>query len=135
MERLTYPTDLTDSQWTIIEPYVRTSGLGRKPKHSKREYINSIFYQARTGCAWRLLPHDLPPWSTVYKRFELWRDTGVWDRLLKGLSRAVREAAGRDPEPTAGSIDTQSVPTSGKRGAVSDMMRASKLLAVSDILQ
>ena len=71
----------------------------------------------------------------MYKRFERWRDTGVWDRLLKGLSGAVREAAGRDPEPTAGAIDTQSVPTGGKRGAVSGMMRASKYLAVSDLLQ
>ncbi len=135
MGRLAYSTDLTDAQWDIVEPYVRTSGLGRKPKHTKREFINSIFYQARTGCAWRLLPHDLPPWSTGYKRFELWGDTGVWDRLLKGLSQAVRKAAGRDPEPTAGAIDTQSVPTSGKRGAVSGMMRASKWLAVSDMWQ
>ena len=133
MERLAYPTDLTDEQWLIVEPYVRTSGLGRKPKHTKREFINSIFYQARTGCAWRLLPHDMPPWSTVYKCFEDWRDAGIWDRLLTGLRQAVRQAAGRDPEPTAGAIDTQSVQTGGKRGAVSGMMRASKYLAVSDI--
>ena len=92
-----------------------------------------IFYQARTGCAWRLLPHDLPPWSTVYKQFEKWRDAGIWDRLLEGLRQAVRRAAGREPEPTAGAIDTQSVQTSGKRGAVSNMMPASKCLAVSDI--
>ena len=83
--------------------------------HEARIY-QSHFYQARTGCAWRLLPHDLPPWSTVDKRFEQWRDAGVWDRLLKGLSQAVRAAAGRDPEPTAGTIDTQSVATGGKRG-------------------
>ena len=95
---------------------MRASGLGRKPKHEKRELIDSIFYQARTGCAWRLLPYDLPPWSTVYKRFERWRDAGIRDRLLQGLSQAVRLVAGRDAEPTAGSIDTQSVPTSGKRG-------------------
>ena len=136
MERLAYPTDLTDSQWDIVEPYVCTNGLGRTPKHSKRAFINAIFYHARTGCAWRLLPHDLPPWSTGYKRFEQWRDAGVWDRLLKGLSRAVREAreaAGREPEPTAGAIDTQSVGTGGKRGGVSGTMRASKSLAVSDM--
>ena len=126
MERLTYPTDLTDIQWLIVEPYVRTSGLGRTPTHSKRDLLNALFYQARTGCAWRLLPPDLPPWSTVYKRFEAWRDAGIWDQLLAGLRRAVREAAGRDPEPTAGAIDTQSVATGGKRGAVSGTMRASK---------
>ena len=66
-----------------------------------------------------MLPHDLPPWSTVYKRFEAWRDAGTWDRLLEGLRRAVRMAAGRDPEPTAGAIDMPSVQTGGKRGAVS----------------
>lgn len=126
MERLTYPTDLTDAQWLIVESYVCTSGLGRKVKHTKRELINSIFYQARTGCAWRLLPHDLPPWGTVYKRFQDWRDTGTWDRLLEGMRRAVRVAAGREPEPTAGAIDTQSVQTGGKRGAVSGTMQESK---------
>ena len=134
-ERLAYPTDLTDAQWDIVKPYVRTSGLGRTPKHTKQTFIYNIFYQARTGCAWRLLPHDLPPWSTVYKRFEWWRDAGVWDRLLKGLSQAVREAAGREPAPTAGAIDTQAVPTSGKRGAVSGTMLVSKSLAVSDTWQ
>ena len=92
-----------------------------------------VFYQARTGCAWRLLPHDLPPWSTVYKRFETWRDDGIWDRLLEGLRRAVRVAAGRDPEPTAGAMDTQSIQTGGKRGAVSGTMPESKYLAVSAI--
>ena len=96
MNRLAYSTDLTDAQWDIVAPYVRTSGLGRKPKHTKREFINSIFYQARTGCAWRLLPHDLPPWSTVYKRFEQWRDAGIWDRLLKGLSRVSSRVASGD---------------------------------------
>ena len=126
MERPAYPTDLTDIQWLIVEPYVRTSGLGRTPTHSKRDLLNALFYQARTGCAWRLLPPDLPPWSTVYKRFEAWRDASIWDQLLAGLRRAVREAAGRDPEPTAGAIDTQSVATGGKRGAVSGTMRASK---------
>jgi len=94
--------------------YVCTSGLGRQPKHPKRELINTLFYQARSGCVWRLLPPDLPPWSTVYKGFERWHDAGIWDHLLKGLRRAFREAAGRDPAPTAGVMDTQLVPTSGK---------------------
>ena len=103
MERLAYSTDVTDEQWFIIEPYVRTSGLGRKPKHEKREFINSIFYQARTGCAWRLLPHDLPPWSTVYKRFETWRDTGIWDRHLGPVAggSAPGRARRRRPRPGA----------------------------------
>ena len=133
MERLAYPTAVTDEQWLIAEPYVRTSGLGRTPKYTKREFINAIFYQARTGCAWRLLPHDLPLWSTVYKRFETWRDAGIWDRLLEGLRQAVRVAAERDPEPRAGAIDTQSVQTGGKRGAVSGTTQASKWLDVKGI--
>jgi putative transposase len=126
MNRLPYPTDLTDEQWLILEPFFPTSGYGRPPKYTKRELLNTIFYQARTGCAWRLLPHDFPLWSTVYKQFEDWREDGLWDRLLDALRRQVRVAQGRSPEPTAGAIDTQSVPTSGKRGAVTGTMRASK---------
>lgn len=126
MNRLPYPTDLTDEQWLILEPFFPTSGYGRPPKYTKRELLNTIFYQARTGCAWRLLPHDLPLWSTVYKQFEEWREVGLWDRLLDALRRQVRVAQGRSPEPTAGAIDTQSVRTSGKRGAVTGMMRVSK---------
>ncbi len=126
MNRLPYPTDLTDEQWLILKPFFPTSGYGRPPKYTKRELLNTIFYQARTGCAWRLLPHDLPLWSTVYKQFEEWREVGLWDRLLDALRRQVRVAQGRSPEPTAGAIATQSVRTSGKRGAVTGRMRVSK---------
>lgn len=125
MNRRTYPTDLTDEQWVLAEPYVRTSGDGRPPLHSKRELLNAIFYQARAGSAWHLLPHDLPPWRTVYKPFEAWREDGTWDRLMDGLRRAVRQPK-RAAEPTAGAIDTQSVRTGGKRGAATATTRASK---------
>ena len=125
MNRRAYPTDLSDEQWLIVESYVRTSGYGRPPLHSKRELLNSIFYQARAGSAWHLLPHDLPPWRTVYKQFEAWREDGTWDRLLDGLRRAVRQPS-RAAEPTAGAIDTQSVRTGAKRGAVTATMPASK---------
>ena len=100
--------------------------------HAKRELLNAIFYQARAGCSWPLLPHDLPPWRTVYKQFEAWREDGTWDRLMDGLRRAVRQPK-RAAEPTAGAIDTQSVRTGAKRGAVTATMRASKWLAESDI--
>jgi len=126
MSRRTYPTDLTDTEWLLVQPYVATSGLGRPPKHTKRALLNAIFYQARAGCAWRLLPHDLPPWRTVYKQFEAWREDGTWEQLLAGLRRQLRQAAGRGAEPTAGAIDTQSVRTGGKRGAVTATMRANK---------
>lgn len=126
MSRRAYPTDLTDAEWLWVEPYVATSGLGRPPKHTKRELLNALFYQARAGGAWQLLPPDLPPWRTVYKQFEAWREDGTWERLLVGLRRQVRQAAGREAEPTAGAIDTQSVRTGGKSGAVTATMPASK---------
>ena len=125
MSRAAYPTDLTDAEWPLVEPYVATSGYGRPPLHPKRELLNAIFYQARAGCAWQLLPHDLPPWRTVYKQFEAWREDGTWDRLMEGLRRAVRQPK-RAAEPTAGAIDTQSGRTGAKRGAVTATMRASK---------
>ena len=125
MNRRAYPTDLTDEQWLLVEPYVRTSGYGRPPLHSKRELLNAIFYQGRAGSAWSLLPHDLPPWRTVYKQFEAWREDGTWDGLMDGLRRAVRQPR-RAAEPTAGAIDTQSVRTGAKRGAVTATTRASK---------
>ena len=133
MKRLAYPTDLTDDRWLIIEPYVRTSGLGRPPKHNKRELLNALYYQGRAGCAWRLLPHDLPPYRTVYKQFEARREDGTWEGLHDGLRREVRVASGRAPDPSAGAIDTQPVRAGGKRGAVTAMMRASKRLAVNGI--
>ena len=125
MNRRTYPTDLTDEQWVLAEPYVRTSGYGRPPLHSKRELLNAIFYQLRAGGAWHLLPHDLPPWRTVYKQFDAWREDGTWDKLLDGLRRQVRQLT-REPEPTAGAIDSQSVRTGGKRGAATATMQVSK---------
>lgn len=79
MNRRAYSTDLTDEQWLLVEPYVRTSGYGRPPLHPKRELLNAIFYQGRAGSAWPLLPHDLPPWRTVYKQFGAWRENGTWD--------------------------------------------------------
>ena len=115
MNRRAYSTNLTDEQWLLVEPYVRTSGYGRPPLHPKRELLNAIFYQGRAGNAWSLLPHELPPWRTVYKQFEAWREDGTWDRLLDGLRRAVRQPQ-RAAEPTAGAIDTQSVRTGAKRG-------------------
>jgi transposase len=125
MFRAAYATDLTDTEWQLVEPYVRTSGYGRPPLHSKRELLNAIFYQLRAGSAWHLLPHDLPPWRTVYKQFEAWREDGTWDRLLTGLRQQLRQLT-REPEPTAGAIDSQSVRTGSKRGAATATTRVSK---------
>ena len=99
-----------------------TSGYGRPPLHSKRELLNAIFYQLRAGSAWHLLPYDLPPWRTVDKQFEAWREDSTWDELRHGLCRRVRQLT-RESEPTAGATDSQSVRTGSKRAAVTATTR------------
>ncbi|MCS6773775.1 MAG: transposase, partial [Thermoflexales bacterium] len=82
-ERKRYPTDLTDTQWAFIEPHLprRASPRGRKRIHSPRQILNAILYVLRTGCSWRMLPHDFPAWKTVYHYFRRWRRDGTWERL------------------------------------------------------
>ena len=107
--RKPYPSDLTDEQWDIIRPLIPVNRLGRRRTVNMREVLNTIFYQARSGCQWDMLPHDLPPKSTVYDYFAQWRDDGTWQVLTDAVRRAVRIAAGREPSPSAGSIDSPSV--------------------------
>lgn len=123
MARQPYPTDLTDQQWLILEPLLLAtlslSRRGRLRQVNLREIINAINYVLRTGCAWRLLPHDFPAWQTVYGYFRRWRDSQLWERLNDVLRARVRQQAGRVPEPSAAIIDSQSVKTSsvaGERG-------------------
>jgi len=107
--RQPYPSDLTDEQWELIEPLIPTSSKGRPRKVDLREVVNAIFYQARSGCQWDMLPHDFPAKSTVYEYFAQWRDDGTWQRITDALRQQVRQEAGRDPSPSAGSIDSQTV--------------------------
>jgi putative transposase len=123
MSRKAYPTDLTDIQWLILEPLLmailKQSKRGRPRQVELREVVNAIRYLLRTGCAWRLLPHDFPAWQTVYGYFRRWREGGVWEQLNDALRDAVRIEAERDIEPSAAIIDSQSVKTSsvaGERG-------------------
>src|SRR5512140_3763972 len=110
--RKAYPTDLNDTEWNVIKQYMPPKpSTGRPREHTWREILNAIFYVLRSGGAWRLLPHDLPPWKTAYHYFRLWRIDGTWERLNAALREAVREREGRAPDPSAAILDSQSVKT------------------------
>jgi putative transposase len=113
--RKTYPSDLSDEQWAILEPLIpspRTSERGGRPREVQmREVINTILYLNRSGCQWDMLPHDLLPKSTAYEYFAQWRDDGTWVRFATALREQVRVQAGREPTPSALCIDSQSVKT------------------------
>jgi transposase len=107
-----YPSDLTDAQWQLIAPYLPADRPGRRGRPRiwpARRIVEAIFYLDRTGCAWRYLPGDFPPWKTVYGYFAAWRDDGTLTRLHDALRAQVRTAAGRNAEPTAAVIDSQSI--------------------------
>ena len=118
--RKPYPTDLTDEQWKVLEPLVPAPQPVLLPaKYPRREILNAIFYVNRTGCQWRMLPHDFPPWESVYGYFYEWRKDGTWQQINDTLRREVRKRAGRNPEPTAAIVDSQSAKTTemgGPRG-------------------
>lgn len=119
--RSAYPTDLTDEQWAWIAPLVQQpkGKPGRPRRVDTREVVNAIFYVVRTGCQWRMLPHDFPVWQTVYYYYNKWSQDGTWDKIMALLRGEVRAREGRDPDPTAGIMDSQTVKsteTSGERG-------------------
>ncbi|WP_346050460.1 IS5 family transposase [Actinomadura chokoriensis] len=105
-----YPSDLTDEEWALVEPLLPPADSGGRPeKHSRREIVDAVLYVVRTGCAWRQLPADFPPWQTVYWYFVRWEKQRVTLRMLDMLRQQIRQAEGRDADPSAAIIDSQSV--------------------------
>jgi putative transposase len=112
-----YSTDLTDAEWKCLELYVPPPNKRARPKtHTTRKILNAIFYLLKSGCAWRLLPRDFPPWGTAYWWFRRWRIDGTFERLNKALSERLRTSLGRNAQPSAGIIDSQSAKTTGVGG-------------------
>ena len=127
-----YPSDLTDKQWSRLEPLLneprgeRHAG-GRPRKHEQRRVVDALLYVVKTGCQWRQLPSDFPPWKTVHEHFRAWRDSGVWERVGQALREQGREAGGRNATPTLAIIASQSAKTALKGGgAVTTRARRSR---------
>jgi putative transposase len=121
MESRRYPTDLSDEEWGLLKTYLPASKWRGRPRlHSPREILNAVFYLLKSGCQWRMLPREFPPWKTVFHYFRAWRLDGTWEKLNSALRRRLREKLGRKPEPSAGIVDSQSAKTTGgaaSRGA------------------
>jgi transposase len=130
-----YPSDLTDAQWLHLEPLLKAPrghrhAGGRPRKNELRRVVEAMLYVVKTGCQWRQMPANFPPWQTVYQQFRTWRDCGVWERVNKALREQGRNAQGRKATPTVAIVDSQSAKTALKGGS-GDTMQARKSRAAS----
>ena len=119
MKRSSYSTDVSDEQWRLIEPLLplaKNGRTGRPRKYSQREMLNALLYILRTGCQWRNLPNDLPPYGAVWMQFCRWRNDGMLDKIHDALRAKARVKAGREEAPSAAILDSQSVKTTEKGG-------------------
>ena len=118
MESRKYPTDLSDDQWRCIRAHLpEPTGQGRPRLHGLRAILDAVFYVLKSGCPWRLLPREFPPWKTVYDWFRRrWRIDGTWERLNAELRKLLRMRFGRDPDPSAAIVDSQTIKTTGVGG-------------------
>jgi transposase len=116
--RKPYPSDVSDEEWAFVAPYLTLmTEAAPQREHPLREVFNGVRWLARTGAQWRLLPHDLPPWYTVYQQTQRWLAAGVFDTIVQDLRRVLREAAGRAPEPTAVIFDGRTIQSTPESGA------------------
>jgi len=112
-----YSTDLTDAEWRCLQSYVPAPKHRGRPRiHGTREILNAVFYVLKSGCPWRLLPRDFPPWESVYYWFRRWRIDGTWEELNAALREQLRIRLGRNTQPSAGIVDSQSAKTTGVGG-------------------
>lgn len=132
--RKPYPSDLSDAEWEILKPLLpQPKGFGHPLEVDFREILNGIFYVQRTGCQWEMLPHDLPPHSTVYNYFQKWQRQGIWQQMHEQIRQQLRRKLGRDEQSTVAIADAQSVKTTEKRGRSTVLTVARRLKDVSGI--
>jgi putative transposase len=114
-----YPSDLKDSEWEKIRHHFDVGNYGKSRKHNLKTLVNAVFYLIKTGCQWRFMPKEYPPWKTVYSFYKRAQDRGVWEKIMHNLVETSRIKTGRNPNPSYSLIDSQSVKTTGaaeKRG-------------------